>query len=76
MILGLKSFEICFAFLIIIVLAKPQGGKTFEHSSDRKIGIIVVFNASTNMRSLDFGPLNKMGNRKKGYAGFCERKKI
>jgi Ca-activated chloride channel family protein len=72
----LKVLKCVSLILIVIALAKPQEGKTFEHSSDQGIDIIVALDTSTSMRSLDFSLLNRMETAKKGYAGFCERKKI
>jgi Ca-activated chloride channel family protein len=56
----LKVLKCISLILIIISLAKPQEGKTFEHSNDQGIDIIAVLDASVSMRSLDFRPLNRM----------------
>jgi Ca-activated chloride channel family protein len=62
----LKVLKYISLILIIIVLAKPQEGKTFEHSSDQRIGIILL-DTLTSGHSLDFRPLNRMETAKRLY---------
>jgi Ca-activated chloride channel family protein len=61
--------------LIIIALARPQMGKTFEQSSDQGIDIMIALDTSTSMRSLDFRPLNRMEAAKKVTQGFIKERK-
>ncbi|MDR0800269.1 MAG: VWA domain-containing protein, partial [Endomicrobium sp.] len=71
----LKVLKCVSLILIIIALAKPQKGKTFEHSSNQGIDIIVALDTSTSMRSLDFRPLNRMEAAKKVIRDFVKERK-
>ncbi|BAG13746.1 aerotolerance-related cytoplasmic membrane protein BatA [Candidatus Endomicrobiellum trichonymphae] len=71
----LKVLKCVSLILIIIALAKPQKGKTFEHLSDQGIDIIVALDTSTSMRSLDFRSLNRMEAAKKVIRDFMKERK-
>ncbi|MDR3092864.1 MAG: VWA domain-containing protein [Endomicrobium sp.] len=61
--------------LIIVALARPQVGKTFEQSSDQGIDIMIALDTSTSMCSLDFRPLNRMEVAKKVTQDFVKERK-
>ncbi|MDR3253466.1 MAG: VWA domain-containing protein, partial [Endomicrobium sp.] len=71
----LKILKYIVFILVIISLARPQKGKTFEQSGDKGIDIMIALDTSTSMRSLDFKPLNRMESAKKVTEGFVKARK-
>ncbi|MDR2192557.1 MAG: VWA domain-containing protein [Endomicrobium sp.] len=61
--------------LIIIALARPQEGKTYEQTNDSGIEIMIALDTSTSMRSLDFNPLNRMDAAKNAAEEFIKARK-
>ncbi len=62
--------------LIIIALARPQEGKTYEYSNDQGIDIMIVMDTSSSMTSIDFKPLNRMQTAKKVTEDFVKARKF
>ncbi|MDR3256525.1 MAG: VWA domain-containing protein [Endomicrobium sp.] len=71
----LKNFKYIFLILIIVALARPQSGKTFEQSNEQGIDIMVALDTSTSMSSLDFKPLNRMEAAKRVTQNFVRARK-
>ena len=61
--------------LIIIALARPQEGKTYEQTKDSGIEIMIALDTSSSMRSLDFDPLNRIETAKKVTESFIRARK-
>ena len=62
--------------LVIIALARPQEGKTYEYSNDQGIDIMVVMDTSSSMSSVDFKPLDRMQTAKKVTEDFVKARKF
>ncbi|MDR2860649.1 MAG: VWA domain-containing protein [Elusimicrobiota bacterium] len=64
-----------FAFaLIILALARPQQGKTFDSQSDQGIDIMIALDTSSSMNSIDFKP-NRIEAAKKVTQEFIQARK-
>lgn len=62
--------------LIIIALARPQEGKTYEYTDDQGIDIMIVMDTSSSMSSVDFKPLDRMQTAKKVTEEFVKARKF
>ncbi|MDR3049665.1 MAG: VWA domain-containing protein [Elusimicrobiota bacterium] len=72
----LKLAKFFALLLLIIALARPQEGKTFENSSDQGIDIMIALDTSSSMRSIDFKPLDRMQTAKKVIEEFVKMRKF
>jgi len=61
--------------LIIIALARPQEGKTYEQTKDSGIEIMIALDTSSSMSSVDFKPLDRMQTAKKVTEEFIKMRK-
>ena len=71
----LKNFRYFALALIIMALARPQEGKTFEQSQDKGIDIMIALDTSSSMSSVDFKPLDRMKTAKKVTEEFIKMRK-
>ncbi|MBD3343952.1 MAG: VWA domain-containing protein [Chitinivibrionales bacterium] len=60
--------------LLIVALARPQKGNTEEEVSTEGVDIILVLDASTSMRALDFKPQNRLHVAKETIKNFIQKR--
>jgi Ca-activated chloride channel family protein len=72
----LKYLKYFAAVLLIIALARPQKGKTFEVSANQGVDIMIVLDTSSSMRAIDFRPLDRMQTAKKVTEEFVKGRKF
>ncbi|MDR0822175.1 MAG: VWA domain-containing protein [Endomicrobium sp.] len=72
----LKISKYIALLFLIIALARPQEGKTFENSSAQGIDIMIALDTSSSMRSIDFKPLDRMQTAKKVIEDFVKGRKF
>ena len=61
--------------LLIVALARPQKGTTFENITSEGIDIMMVLDVSTSMKALDFQPKNRLNVAKEKIKEFISKRK-
>jgi Ca-activated chloride channel family protein len=67
-------FKIVSLVLIVIALARPQGGKGVEEISAKGIDIMIVLDISGSMKSEDFTPKNRLHVAKEVISEFIDNR--
>ncbi len=61
--------------LLVVALARPQKGTTFEEITSEGIDIMMVMDVSTSMKALDFKPKNRLAVAKERIKEFVDMRK-
>ncbi len=67
-------FRVLGVGLLIIALARPQKGQTFQEVTTHGVDIILVLDVSTSMRALDFEPNNRLYVAKETIKEFVQKR--